>query len=493
MFRFSNPNINFKSVLRVIGLLLMIESVFTLIPLGVTLYYREPDWKAFLITFAVTLGCGAAMAFGIRGRAHGMGKREGFLLTALVWVFFSAFGMLPFMLLELKPYSVSDAFFEAMSGFTTTGASIMTSISHLGHGALIWRAVMQWLGGMGIILFTLAVVPMLNKNGGVQMFNAEVTGITHDKLRPRISQTAKSLWLMYFCLTVVAIILLMLSPMGKFDAVCYALSTVSTGGFTTSDVGLNAWDSDYIKVVVMIFMFMGGVNFTLLYRALHRDFKAVWHNDVFRIYIALIFAFYAMLVVNIFILGKAETWRSVTLDPLFQVVSMISTTGYELPELSSWGMFPLVIMIFLMFFGACAGSTTGGAKLDRLIILLQNSRNEIDRCIYPNNVLTVRMNHKVIPHDVVNKVIAFLCLYVLIIVVIGTILCAMGLNLNDAFFSTFGCISNDSGPSASFDGSGVAYHLIPDAGKWLLALTMMTGRLELFTVLLLFSPSFWHK
>ena len=484
--------VNFPVLLRVLGLLLIIEASFLLVPLGTCLLYGETDWLAFLISFAITLVAGVTMAFAIHPSSPVMGKREGFLLTAMVWVFFSTFGMLPFILMNDQPLSVSDAFFEAMSGFTTTGASIMTSISHLSHGAIIWRSLMQWIGGMGIILFTLAVIPMLNHSGGMQMFNAEVTGITHDKLRPRISQTAKSLWLIYFTLTAVLFILLYLGPMGGFDSVCYALSIMSTGGFATSDEGLGVWNSDYIEGVTTVFMFIGGVSFTLIYRAVHRDFRAVWHNDVFRFYIWTILVCYLLFVVNIIVLHGVTSVKSITLDPLFQIISMISSTGFEIPEFASWGTFALSIVLVLMFFGACAGSTSGGAKIDRLIIMLQNCRNEIERCIHPNNILTVRVNGKVIPHDTVAKVIAFLSLYVLIIFAGGMILTAMEIPLIDAFFSTFTCISN-TGLSAGVTGYGSTFSIIPDAGKWLLAIIMLIGRLELFTVLLLFTPAFWRK
>ncbi len=443
--------INFPVLLRIIGLLLIIESVFLLIPLTTCLIYGENDWRCFLIAFGVTAITGGAMAFTIHPSTPSMGKREGFLLTALVWVFFSAFGMLPFMFMENQPLSVSDAFFEAMSGFTTTGATIMKSISHLSHGAVIWRSVMQWIGGMGIILFTLAVIPMLNHSGGMQMFNAEVTGITHDKLRPRISQTAKSLWLIYI-----------------------------------------TWKSDYIEVVATFFMFIGGVSFSLIYRAVHRDFRTVWGNDVFRTYLGVIAACYVIFALSIWYNGQITSWKSITLDPLFQIVSMISSTGFEVPEFGTWGTFVLSIVFLLMFFGACAGSTSGGAKLDRLIYMLQNCRNEVERCIHPNNILTVRVNGKVIPHETVSKVIAFLCLYVLIILIGGIILTAMGLPLIDAFFSAFTCISN-TGLSAGVTGYGSTFSIIPDAGKWVLAIIMLIGRLELFTVLLLFTPTFWKK
>lgn len=351
---------------------------------------------------------------------------------------------------------------------------------------------MQWIGGMGIILFTLAVIPMLNHSGGMQMFNAEVTGITHDKLRPRISQTAKSLWLIYFTLTVILFLLLYAGPMEEFDAVCYAFSIMSTGGFATSDEGLGLWRSDYIEVVATFFMFIGGVSFTLIYRAVHRDFKAVWQNDVFRTYLGIIAFCYVVFAVTIWLNGQATSVKAVTLDPLFQIVSMISSTGFEVPEFGSWGTFILAMVIVLMFFGACAGSTSGGAKIDRLIYMLQNCHNEIERCIHPNNILTVRVNGKVIPHETVSKVIAFLCLYVLIILVGGIILTAMGLPLIDAFFSTFTCISN-TGLSAGVTGYGGTFSIIPDGGKWVLAMIMLIGRLELFTVLLLFTPAFWKK
>lgn len=324
------------------------------------------------------------------------------------------------------------------------------------------------------------------------MFNAEVTGITHDKLRPRISQTAKSLWLIYITLTAILFVLLIVGPMGTFDALCYAFSIMSTGGFATSDEGLSLWQSDYIEAVTTFFMFIGGVSFTLIYRAVHRDFRAVWSNDVFRTYIWVILVFYLIFAGTIWYNGQVTSIKSVTLDPLFQIVSMISSTGFEVPEFGTWGTFVLSLVFVLMFFGACAGSTSGGAKLDRLIYMLKNCRNEIERCIHPNNILTVRVNGKVIPHETVSKVIAFLCLYVLIILAGGISLTAMGLPLIDSFFSAFTCISN-TGLSAGVTGYGGTFAIVPDPGKWILAIIMLIGRLELFTVLLLFTPAFWRK
>lgn len=488
----SASTINFRVLLRIIGLLLIIEGAFLSVPLVTSLIYGESDWVNFLLTMGLTLTAGSLMTFCIRPRSPRMAKREGFLLTALVWVFFSIFGMLPFMMMETDPLSISDAFFEAMSGFTTTGATVMGSISHLSHGVVIWRSLMQWIGGMGIILFTLAVVPMLNHSGGMQMFNAEVTGITHDKLRPRISQTAKGLWLIYIVLTVVLFVLLIIGPMNTFEALCHAFSTMSTGGFSTADDSIEAWDSVYIQSVMTVFMFLGGTSFVLLYRAAHGDFKPIWRNDVFRTYVGIIFGCYILFVIAIFRNGQAHSLKSVTLDPLFQIISTITSTGYEVSAFSSWGTFVLSLAFALMFFGSCAGSTSGGAKIDRLIYLLKNCRNEIVRSIHPNNILTVRVNDRVIPHETVSKVIAFLCLYVMIIMVGGILLTAMGLPLVDSFFSAFSCISN-TGLGAGVTGYGGSYSVVPDLGKWLLALIMMIGRLELFTVLILFTPTFWKK
>ncbi|WP_289732835.1 TrkH family potassium uptake protein [uncultured Duncaniella sp.] len=490
--RYRPTAINFPMILRIIGLLLIIEGLFLTVPLATSLVYHETDWMCFLLTMVVTTVAGTIMTFGIRPRNPRMGKREGFLLTALIWIFFSIFGMIPFILMEKQPMSVSDAFFEAMSGFTTTGATVMDSISHLSHGIVMWRSLMQWIGGMGIILFTLAVVPMLNHSGGMQMFNAEVTGITHDKLRPRISQTAKGLWLIYIVLTLVLFILLIIGPMDTFEAICHAFSTMSTGGFSTADASIEAWDSIYIESVVTVFMFLGGTSFVLLYRAAHGDFKPIWQNDVFRAYVGIIFVCYVMFVIAIFYHGQAYSIKSVTLDPLFQIVSTITSTGYDVSDFSNWGTFTLSLLFALMFFGACAGSTSGGAKIDRLIYLLKNCRNEIVRCVYPNNIFTVRVNRRVIPHETVSKVIAFLCLYVMIIMAGGIILTALGLPLVDSFFSAFSCISN-TGLGAGVTGYGGSYALVPDVGKWLLAIIMMIGRLELFTVLILFTPTFWKK
>lgn len=488
---YKRAQINFPVLTRIVGLLLLIESMFMLIPLITCLVYNENDYKAFLITILITSVVGGVMTIATRSSDKDMGKREGFLLTALTWVVFSIFGMLPFMLGDSK-MSISDAFFEAMSGFTTTGASVMTSIDHLSNGIHMWRCLMQWIGGMGIILFTLAVIPMLNHSGGMQMFNAEVTGVTRDKLSPRISQTAKGLWLVYIILTFILCALLWLGPMNLFDSICHAFSTMSTGGFSTRTESIGAWDTVYVKSVLTLFMFLGGVNFALLFRAATGHVGDLWKSEVFRAYVIIVGVMLGLFVVAIVVNNQVLSWESVTIDPLFQIVSTITSTGLTIGDFENWGPFVVALTFMLMMFGACAGSTSGGAKIDRMLFLMKNIRNEIYRSLHPNAICSVRINGKVLSADVVNKVIAFLCIYVILILVGGIVLTATGIPLVDAFFSAFSCIGN-TGLGAGVTGYGGSYDIIPDVGKWVLSLLMLMGRLELFTVLLLFTRIFWKK
>lgn len=484
--------INYRQLMRIMGWLLMIEAGFMLFPTLTSVAYGESDWLPFAGTSLLTGTVGIVLAFRARPTNQHMGKRDGFLLTAMVWIVFSFFGLIPFLFCS-NPLTYSDAFFEAMSGFTTTGASVINSVSDMSHGVHLWRAMMQWIGGMGIILFTLAVIPMLNHSGGMQMFNAEVTGITHDKIRPRISQTAKSLWLIYLLLTMVLILLLWAGPMNFFESVCHAFGAISTGGYSTNSSGVAAWhDSVYIKAVLIVFMFLGGVNFGLIYKTSRGDFAALRKNDVFRVYVTIIVGMLALFAGAILLRGQYDGWQSVTIDPLFQIVSTITSTGFTVNNFESWGPFVLSLTFVMMFFGSCAGSTSGGAKIDRILYLFKNADNELYRCLYPNSILSVKVNGRVISPDLVSKVIAFLCIYMLLIVGGGLALTLFNVPLVDAFFSSFSCLSN-TGLGAGITGYGNSYDILPDAAKWILSALMLIGRLEIFTVLVLLTPSFWRR
>lgn len=482
--------VNFLMLLRIIGWLLMIEASFMIIPLITSFIYKE-DFIPFLITVLLTFAVGESMTTLINPRYKTMGKREGFLLTASVWIVFSFFGMIPFLISQ--PYlSVSEAFFESMSGFTTTGASILTGIDYLPHSINIWRCLMQWIGGMGIILFTLAVLPSLNSSSGVHMFNAEVTGITHDKLRPRVSSTAKQLWGIYLTLTLILIGLLYVGPMDIFDSVCHALSTMSTGGFSTRDASIGAWNSDYVRIIITIFMFLGGVNFALIYYIITGRPRIAWKNEIFRWYVFLIIIGTLLLV--IMLIGKYldNSTGNIILDSIFQTVSTITSTGYTVTNFEQWGAFAMLLMIVYMFFGACAGSTSGGAKLDRIITTTKFLRNEVYRCIHPNIIKGIDISGKVLSWEIVNKAIAFLGLYLTIIFAGALLLTAIGIPFFDAVFSSFSCTGN-TGLGAGITGYGGSYDIVPPFGKWILSALMLTGRLEIYTVLIILTPSFWQR
>lgn len=482
--------INIRLLLKLWGWLLLIESAFMLIPTITSFIYKEDATISFLGVTIFTALSGLLLKY-VKTKNNDMGKREAILLTSSVWIVFTLFGMLPFLLVGTHN-SITDAFFETMSGFTTTGASVLTSVESLPRGILIWRCIIQWIGGLGIILFTLAILPMLNNQGGIQLFNAEVTGITHDKLRPRISASAKGLWLVYIILTIILIVLLSFSEMTLFDSICHGLSTMSTGGFSTHDQSIGAWNSIYVKSVVCVFMFLGGINFSLLYKVSLGNFIDARKNDALKWYVLSILISYVLLVSSVCLNSSSTNLKDIFLDPLFQTVSIISSTGLTEPDFLNWGSVSVIILIIMMFMGACAGSTSGGAKIDRIIVLVKYLRNEFYKIMRPNAVTTVRINGRGTPTFIVQKTLAFLFLYILIIIIGGVLLSLCGLSLKDSFFCCLSAISN-TGLGTESTGIANSYELIPDFGKWILSFIMLVGRLELYTILLLFTSFFWKK
>lgn len=482
--------INLPMLLRVVGWLLMIEALFMAIPCLVAAFTEGESFWPFLLCVAITGVSGALMTL-LRARSRDMGKREAILMTGFTWIILSLFGMLPFIFYGTH-MGVTDAFFETISGFTTTGASVLTTLENVPKSILVWRCITQWIGGLGIILFTLAVVPMLNTSGGMQLFNAEVTGITHDKLRPRVSYTAQGLWGVYAILTVILIILLYFSGIGWFDAFCYGLSTMSTGGFATANSGIHALESDYIKIILIIFMFLGGVNFSLLFNMATGKTKGLLKNTALKVFIWAIIIGAVIFAINIFFSGLAHNISDVTIDPLFQSVSLLSSTGIIEPDFELWGSVSVVVLIIMMVMGACAGSTAGGAKIDRFVVLFKFLRNEFYKMMHPGAVTTVTLNGKGTPSAVVMKTLAFLFIYVFIIIIGGVLISLMGLDLSDGFFCALQAISN-TGLGSEATGVNGDYSLVPDGAKWLLSFIMLVGRLEIFTVLLVFIPSFWKK
>lgn len=480
-------DINFGMIRRIIGSLLFLESIFLLFPIIPAIFYGEDDLWIFAIIAGATAFCGY-MLWLPKPRSRRMGKREGFLLTVLVWLAISSFGMLPFIF--GSPHAnISCAFFEAVSGFTTTGATVLKQFPD-SHAIQLWQAMMQWLGGMGIILFTIAILPAFNTAGGMHMFNAEATGVTHDKVLPRISQTALALWGVYLTLTIVLVALLWVGPMDLFDSICHAFGTISTGGYSCHNESLSGYASDYIMIVVCVFMILGGMNFSIIFKTVWGRYRQVKNDEVFKAYFMAILIFTILFIIGHIWRGEIQSWRDVTIVPLFQVVSIITSTGYIAPGFSLWEPFILGLTFIMMFCGGCAGSTSGGAKIDRVIYLKKFIGNEVKRSYFSNTIFSVRMNGKVISPDVVGKVIAFLCLMLLLIIGGGVAMSFFGLSPVDSFFSAFSCMCN-TGFGASLTGYGQDFAMLPDAAKWVLSFLMLTGRLEIFSILVLFSPGFW--
>lgn len=486
--------INFAIVLRVVGWLLMIEALFMLVPLVVAILYEEMLIAAeFGVSVALTFATGLVMNYFIHPTSNTMRKREGLLLTATVWIFFSIFGMLPF-LFSGTVSGVTDGFFEAMSGFTTTGASVITNVEILPRGVLFWRSMMQWIGGMGIILFTLAVIPMLNYKGGVSLFNSEVTGITHERMRPRVSQTAKSLWGIYLVFTIVLAVLLTVGPMDWYDALCHTMSTVSTGGFSTKNNGLHFWHDYYTDIVIILFMAMCGINFTIIYNVVVRGkFSEFKRSDTLKWYLFVIIAGSVIVFSRIIYMGFVEERDFAIVLSVFDTISAITSTGFATYDYEHEGNFIFFVLMILMFFGGMAGSTAGGAKIDRFVVLLKNIKNELYKVVHSNAVTSVRLDGKSVPHVIVEKVLAFLSIYVAVMVFIALILTLFGMPAFDALFNSLSAISNIGFGYGEMTGGEDKFAMIPGVCKWLLAIEMMIGRLEVFTVLALLTPSFWKK
>jgi len=476
-------------IVNILGFLLVIEGLFMFLSIPVTLIYGESDFTVFLISGGITILIGGISWFFTRDAQKNLYRREGYIIVTLGWLLFSLFGTLPFIISGSIP-SFTNAFFETMSGFTTTGASILDDIESLSHGILFWRSITQWIGGMGMIVLSLAILPLLGI-GGMQLFIAEVPGVTYDKLHPRIRGTAARLWLIYIIFTVSEIILLWIAGMDVFDAVCHSFTTMATGGYSTKQASIAYWDSPFIQYIIIVFMIVAGTNFTLSYFALHFRFDKVYNNEEFRYYIGFIFVFTLIIGLGLFMsldLNPEEAFRI----SLFQVVSIITTTGFITSDYLSWISVLGVFIFFLMFFGGSAGSTGGGVKIMRVVLLIKNSALELKRLIHPNAVIPVRFNHQLLDSQITTNVLAFISFYLIIIVISMLGMSALGYDLDTSLGAVTTCIGN-IGPGFGEVGPAFNFNHVPDIGKWFLSFLMMVGRLEIFTVLVLFSPNFWKK
>jgi len=481
--------LNGRIIGRSLGILLIMEGICMLTVIPVSLYYDDGDLSAVLISTAITLVAGLLLSQVFRSKNSTLGKREGYLIVTGSWLVFSIFGSLPFILGGAIP-SYTDAFFETISGFTTTGASILTDIESLPHGLLYWRSMTQWLGGMGIIVLSLAILPVL-RIGSMQLFSAEVPGLKTDKLHPKIRETAKRLWAIYLVFTLTETLLLKLGGMSFFDAINHSFTTMATGGYSTKNASIAAFDSAYIDYVITIFMVIAGTNFSLAYFGLHGRFRKIFTNDEFLFYISLLLVSIAIVTAVLHFTAGHETKESIRYAA-FQVVSIVTTTGYATADFATWGPFLVLVIFILMFTGGSAGSTGGGIKMVRLLLLAKNSRQELRRLIHPNAVIPVRLNHKAVSQNTMYNVLAFIVFYFFITGLSSIIISSMGYDLSSSFSAVAASLGN-IGPGLGEVGPTMNYAHFPAFGKWFLSFLMLLGRLELFTVLVLFTRWFYKN
>jgi trk system potassium uptake protein TrkH len=481
----------FVAVQKVLGLLLMLFSVTMLPPAFVALLYGDGAGMPFVDAFAVILGIGALIWLPVARSSQELRLRDGFLVVVLFWVVLGVSGALPFWLSPVPDLSLTDSVFESLSGLTTTGATVILGIDDLPHSMLWYRQQLQWLGGMGIIVLAVAVLPMLGV-GGMQLYRAETPGPMKDaKLTPRITETAKALWYIYLSLTIACALCYWFAGMSAFDAIGHAFSTVAIGGFSTHDASIGYWDSTPIEMIAVVFMLLSGVNFALHFVAWRRLDPLVYAKDSeFKFYLFLMVVATIMVTMTLFYTNTYIDWEESFTKALFQVVSIGTTTGFTTAQFYFWPPFTEILLLFLAFVGGCAGSTGGGIKVIRFLLLIKQGLREIGRLIHPSAQLPVRVGGKVVNHRIVDAVWGFFSLYVAAFVFMYLALAATGLDLITSFSAVAACINN-LGPGLATVGEH--YYDMHDTGIWILCFAMLLGRLEIFTLLVLLTPAFWRR
>lgn len=479
---------NITLTLRILGALLLFLAIALLLPIPVSWIYGDGAAGAFALSALISAACGGLL-FTLFHSEKDLSVREGFAVVTFGWTLFALFGALPFVFSGAIPGYV-DAFFETMSGFTTTGSTILTDIEAMAPSLLLWRSLTQWLGGMGIIVLSLAILPMLGV-GGMQLFKAEVPGPTADRLKPRIQDTAKLLWGVYVLLTGAEVVLLMAGGMSLFDGINHAFTTMATGGFSTRNASVAAYGSAYIDWVITFFMFLAGVNFSLHYLALRGQISDFLRNEEFLFYSGLILV--STILITLLNMGSIYPGFFDNLRySAFQVVSIMTTTGFGTADYELWPVLCQYLLIFSMFIGGCAGSTGGGMKVARILLLFKHAQVQLFRLIHPRAVRLVKLGDRPVDKEVMQSILGFFALYLGVFVAASFIMAAVGMDLTSAGASVIATLSN-IGPGLGSVGPVDNFAHVPAFGKLVLAFCMLLGRLELFTVLVLVFPSFWRK
>lgn len=496
---FNRPNINFPTVFGILGAFIFFLGFALLTPMIIAFIYDEEVWHTFLTSASIAFALGGLLYYFFR-TDYELRIREGLLVVSLTWLILSLVGALPFIISGILP-SYTDAVFETMSGLTTTGATILggetssgflnPEIESLPKSMLYWRSLAHWLGGMGIIVLSLAILPLLGV-GGMQLFQAESPGPTADKLTPRVQSTAKLLWGVYVAFTAAEFLLLWVHPsMNWFEALNHAFSTLATGGFSTKNASIQAFDSVYIDTIITLFMFLAGINFAMHYRLLKGDTKSFLNNRETRFYTLITIIGIVVLSSSLWIFDEYSLGSAIRYGA-FQAVSIITTTGFGTDDYELWYSFGAFVLFLFFFAGGCAGSTGGGPKMIRWMIVIRNSYREIRQIIHPKAVLPIRIGNKTINSDTQRTVLSFFILYLFMFALGGFVMAAMGYDFSSAFGASIACLGN-IGPGWGEFGPTDSFAQIPIIGKWVLILLMMIGRLEVFTVLLIFTPAFWKQ
>ncbi len=483
-------SINYQLIFFILGAVMEVEGFFMCVPGIVSVFYGESDYHVYLLTAAFLIMGGALTIFACRNRKSTMSRQDSYIVVLLMWIIFALFGLIPY-LWGGHLSTFSDAFFESVSGITTTGATLMPNLEQSSHGILLWRSLTQWLGGMGIITLSLILLPAMGV-GGMQLFNAEASVTRSDKIHPKITEMAKYIWVIYIALTLLQTLLLKLGGMDWFDAVCHSLSTLSTGGFSTKSDSVEFFNSPFIEYVFIIFMFLGGVNFVLFYSIILGKAKRLVADEELKYYTSV--AVFISLLVAAVLLYKGcytdaeEAFR----DSAFHVVAFMTSSGFTTSNYMLWPAGTITILAFLMLTGTCTGSTSGGIKFMRIIIMFRNIKNEIKRTLHPTAIVSVKYNGKAVPNGELQNIMMFILLY---IVILGTGIMLISLGGND-FEDSFGLAASSLGnigiTVGTYGYTAPLSNLAPIV-KYTMTILMIIGRLEIYTAILIFSPSFWKR
>ena len=481
---------NWTVVQRILGLLLMMFSLTMLPPIAFSLYYEDHSWQPFFQGFGITLLAGILIWLPVHRSRKDLRLRDGFLIVAAFWTVLGTFGAAPLYLTEILSLSITDAVFESMSGLTTTGATILTNLDELPASILYYRQQLQWLGGMGIIVLAVAVLPMLGV-GGMQLYRAEAPGPVKDsKLTPRITETAKALWYVYLAFTVACMLAYYLAGMNWFDALCHAFSTVAIGGFSTHDASIGYFDSNAINIVTIIFMFMAGINFSLHFFAWrYTSVKHYMKDPEFRAYSFVLIVVSILVIFGLFQYRGIENPEQTLINGIFQAVSIATTTGFTTENFALWPAAIPVLLIFASFIGGSAGSTAGGIKVVRWLLIYKQGLREVARLVHPNAEIPIKLGAAVVKPRVVDSIWGFFSVYIIIFGVMLLAMMATGLDQVTAF-SAVAATLNNLGPGLGDVASG--FMSLSDTAKWISIVGMLLGRLEIFTLLVLITPTFWR-